>query len=306
MPLVSVIIATYNRSNVLTYTIQSLLRSSFCNWELIVVGDACTDDTEEVVLGFNDPRIRFRNLENNVGDQCGPNNEGIRMARGQYIAFLSHDDLWMPNHLDTCLRCIQEGNADFVYPLGLTIWPDEKNRLVAFDSDPKSHHTWLPASFWFFKRELTQQIGPWKHYSECLMPPSQDWLFRLRKAGKTIRMISEVTVVAIVATGRAGVYENRVYIENQQYYERMCQEPNFLETELKKVAIYHAKLENSLAVRLHLGEGLINTVLQVAQWLGIEPFKVWFAMLYGGKGGFMRHFHKKTGSHGRNKRKTDK
>ena len=306
MPLVSVIIATYNRSNVLTYTIQSLLRSSFCDWELIVVGDACTDDTEEVVLGFNDRRIRFKNLEENVGDQCGPNNEGIRMAKGQYIAFLSHDDLWMPNHLDICLREIQESDADFVYPLGLIIWTDEKNRVFAFDSNPKSHHTWLPASFWFFKRELAQQIGPWRHYSECLMPPSQDWLFRVRKAGKTIRMIPEVTVVAIVATGRAGVYERRDYLENKQYFERMCQEPGFLENELTKVAIYHAKLENSLAVWPPLRKGLTNAVLKVARCLGMEPFKVRFALSYGGKGSFIKRFHKDTGAHGPNKPKIDK
>ena len=59
LPTVSVIMATYNRSNIIGYAIGSLLRSSFADWELIVVGDACTDDTESVVSSFADPRIRF-------------------------------------------------------------------------------------------------------------------------------------------------------------------------------------------------------------------------------------------------------
>jgi glycosyltransferase involved in cell wall biosynthesis len=73
-PLVSIITATYNRSNILPYTIASVLRSTFEDWELLVVGDACTDDTEQVVSAFNDPRIRFFNLAQNVGEQSGPNN----------------------------------------------------------------------------------------------------------------------------------------------------------------------------------------------------------------------------------------
>jgi GT2 family glycosyltransferase len=53
------------------------------DWELIVVGDACTDDTADVVATFPDPRIRFVNLPENVGEQSGPNNEGVRLGHGR-------------------------------------------------------------------------------------------------------------------------------------------------------------------------------------------------------------------------------
>ena len=65
-PLISVITATYNRSNVLFYSISSVVRSTFSDCELLVGGDACTDNTEEVVGSFGDPRIRFFNLENEL------------------------------------------------------------------------------------------------------------------------------------------------------------------------------------------------------------------------------------------------
>ena len=85
------------------YAVESLLRSTIVDWELIVVGDACTDDTGDVVASFGDSRIQFYNMEKNCGEQSGPNNEGLRRARGEYVAFLSQDDLWFPDHLEKLL-----------------------------------------------------------------------------------------------------------------------------------------------------------------------------------------------------------
>jgi len=62
MPRVTVIIATYNRSNVLPYSIGSVLRQSFHDFELLVVGDGCTDDSESVVAAMGDPRVRWISL----------------------------------------------------------------------------------------------------------------------------------------------------------------------------------------------------------------------------------------------------
>jgi glycosyltransferase involved in cell wall biosynthesis len=93
-PAVSVVTATYNRSNVLRYAVESVLAQSFRDWEIIVIGDACTDDTAAVVASYEDSRIRFTNLERNFGEQSGPNNAGFAISRGRYIAYLNHDDLW--------------------------------------------------------------------------------------------------------------------------------------------------------------------------------------------------------------------
>src|SRR6476619_7155830 len=95
-PVVSVIIATYNWSSVLRYAIQSVLWQTFQDFELLVIGDGCTDDSAEVVASFTDPRIHWHNLPQNSGNQALPNHTGIDMARGQYIAYLGHDDLWYP------------------------------------------------------------------------------------------------------------------------------------------------------------------------------------------------------------------
>src|SRR5437762_4733085 len=103
-PQISVIIATYNRSNVLRYAIQSVLWQIFQDFEILVIGDGCTDDSAQVVASFAEPRIRWHNLPQNSGSQSMPNNTGLEMARGTYIAYLGHDDLWYPTHLELLIR----------------------------------------------------------------------------------------------------------------------------------------------------------------------------------------------------------
>lgn len=90
--------ATYNRSNVLPYSIASALNQTCSNIEILVIGDGCTDDSEKVVNDMADDRVRWIGLPENCGHQSGPNNVGLSEARGKYIAYLGHDDLWLPHH----------------------------------------------------------------------------------------------------------------------------------------------------------------------------------------------------------------
>ena len=123
MPRVTVITATYNWSEVLRFSIASVLRQTFGDFEILVVGDGCTDDSEEVVRSFKDPRVRWLNLPQNTQHQSGPNNEGLRQARGEIIAYLGHDDLWLPHHLESHVAELDTSGADIAYSLALLIAP---------------------------------------------------------------------------------------------------------------------------------------------------------------------------------------
>src|SRR5207247_9434455 len=118
-PSVSVIIPTYNWSSVLPYSIGSVLRQTFTDFELLVVGDGCTDDSEAVVGRVGDPRVEWINLPTNTGHQPEPNNEGLRQARGQFIAYLGHDALRLPHHLSCLISALKQG-ADLAY--GMTLY----------------------------------------------------------------------------------------------------------------------------------------------------------------------------------------
>ncbi len=98
-PTVSVIIPTYNRANLVSRAIKSVLNQTYQDFEIIVVDDCSEDNTEEIVKSFNDSRIRYIKHKKNKGGSAA-RNTGIKRARGKYIAFLDDDDEWLPSKLE--------------------------------------------------------------------------------------------------------------------------------------------------------------------------------------------------------------
>ena len=252
-PLVSVVTATYNRGHVLRAAICSLLRQTHDDWEQIIVGDACSDDTARVVASFADPRLRFINLEKNFGEQAGPNNEGIRLARGRYIAFLNHDDLWLPDHLESLLATIESCRADMAYARGISILPDGSRRLLGAASG--GHYRPVAdvhASLWLCRRELVDAVGPWRLSRDCWAVPSQDWLLRAWRLGKRIVASDRVTVVAVHASYYRDCYRQERSAVHEDLLRRLESEPGFRENELSAAAIAALEKEKSLRVLPHL------------------------------------------------------
>jgi len=97
-PLVSVILPTYNRSNILSRAIESVLIQTYENLELIIVDDASTDDTEEVVSSYEDDRINYIQKTDNQGGAAA-RNTGILKSDGEIVAFIDSDDEWAPSKL---------------------------------------------------------------------------------------------------------------------------------------------------------------------------------------------------------------
>lgn len=110
-PTVSVIIPTYNRAHLVGRAIGSVLNQTYQDFELIVVDDGSTDNTEQVVKRFNDPHIRYICHDQNRGGSAA-RNSGIKMARGEYIAFQDSDDEWLPEKLEKQMRVFENGRAE--------------------------------------------------------------------------------------------------------------------------------------------------------------------------------------------------
>ena len=117
--LVSVIIPTYNRVGLIGETIQSVIGQSYTNWELIIIDDGSTDDTENQIKKFNDNRIHYYAIAH-----CGilgkVRNVGLSHAMGDYIAFLDSDDIWMPHKLEFQLSLLKKySQASFAFGHGV-------------------------------------------------------------------------------------------------------------------------------------------------------------------------------------------
>lgn len=112
--LVSIISPTYNCGRFIAETINSVLAQTYTNWEMLIVDDCSTDNTREIVEQFDDRRIKFYRLEKNNGAAVA-RNTALKMAQGQWIAFLDSDDLWMPDKLQKQLEFMVKNNYDFSY-----------------------------------------------------------------------------------------------------------------------------------------------------------------------------------------------
>lgn len=110
MPLVTAIIPTYNRATTLPRAVDSVLRQTHTQMQLIIVDDASTDHTKEYVFSLTDPRISYiRHTENRGGSAA--RNSGLRAANGQYVAFLDSDDEWLVNKTEACLASLSASKS---------------------------------------------------------------------------------------------------------------------------------------------------------------------------------------------------
>ena len=200
-PFFSVIIPTYNRAHVLVHTIDSVIGQKFDDFELIVVNDGSTDDTEKLFAQRRD-KITLVNCKNNGPEEA--RNSGIRIAKGDYIAFLDSDDLLVPHALQiyhdvlTCTEAVLliargKGFRDVFDASGKENAPAAPEFAVAKDYLSKKNSVWLSTSFLVVKRELCLEQGT--RFRKGTFPVDDtDFMLQSGVFGPCVLMNSPVTV----------------------------------------------------------------------------------------------------------------
>jgi glycosyltransferase involved in cell wall biosynthesis len=189
-PLVSIIVPCYNSSRFIRTALDSIFQQSYSNYEIIVVNDESTDDTEAILLSYWD-RINYVKRKN--GGPSAAKNSGLEIAQGDFITFLDHDDTFAPNKLEIQVKCLQEnvdalaciGKSHYVFSEGAT--PD----LVIFPDDTHEVHNYLLGSM-LFRKEVFEKYGLFNEnliYAEDI-----DLVNRLRENQEKMVVINEVTL----------------------------------------------------------------------------------------------------------------
>ena len=160
-------IPTYNWSAVLRYSIRTALWQTYSNIEVLVVGDCCTDDSEQVVGSFGDPRVRWHNLPENSGNQAGPNGAALELARGDYVAYLGHDDVWLPTHLAWLMEGVAHTGSRLAHTRPNGSGPSGTYR--GCDG--------APISSYLHESQLGREVG-WRDYREIVLGPDYDFIER--------------------------------------------------------------------------------------------------------------------------------
>lgn len=127
--LVSIIMPSYNTGGYIKNSIESVLAQTYENWELIIVDDCSTDDTDSIVGQFSDKRIRYLKNKKNSGAAIS-RNYALREAKGRWIAFLDSDDLWLPEKLEKQIAFMENNGYSFSYT-------DYKIRWNGKNEDPR-------------------------------------------------------------------------------------------------------------------------------------------------------------------------
>ncbi len=192
-PKISIITSTYNRANYfLPRCIESVFDQTFDNYEHIIIDDASSDDTKQVVKDFqqHSSRLKYFQLKENSGSDPKPKNFGISKARGKYILHLDDDVVLRPQALEKLFNKIREG-FDVVYG---DMWIDtlgEKGIAHDFDLQLLSLRNYIDTSSALIRKKALEYVGGWDESLEKFV----DWnLFvRLAKAGYSFKRLPELT-----------------------------------------------------------------------------------------------------------------
>lgn len=199
MPLISVIIPSYNHQKFIGKAIESVLKQTYDKFELIIIDDGSRDDSLDIIRKYHDPRIKFIEQEN-----CGAHNtinRGLNMAKGEYFCILNSDDEFHSERLKKMMDCVTENkNTGLVCsyiqvidtqgkglgikkgPQNMDPWPVE-NEKITFKSINCLPLNLLMSNFisttsnMYFHRSLWEAVGPFKN-----LRFAHDWDFAFRAA----------------------------------------------------------------------------------------------------------------------------
>lgn len=208
-PLVTVVVATFNRPDALAEALASLVHQTCPRWVAWVIGDGCDPRTEAVVSSLQDSRVRFLNLPERCGDQSGPNTIGASLCRTPYLAFLNHDDLWLPDHLEHARAVLDRSAAELFiarsfWVVGAVRGTERAAPVVMVGATGRalwkaaiapSHFE--PVSAWVVRADSFRRVGDWRDGFELFRVPMADWLLRAARARLRLAEGDMPTVVRV-------------------------------------------------------------------------------------------------------------
>lgn len=203
-PLVSVVMPTRNRRGLIQDALQSVAAQDYSNWEMVIVNDG-GEDVWDLIQKYL-PAQKVRYISNSEGfGQVAARNAALRAARGDIICYLDDDDVYLPNHIGTIVRAIQQGEHVFVYTDAEYATETIENglRSVLQRSTPYAHgafspeqllvQNYIPINTWGHTRDCLWEIGLFDEGITCL----EDWEFLLRLTGQYGAMHVGVTTVEV-------------------------------------------------------------------------------------------------------------
>ncbi len=252
-PLISVVLPTHNRAHLLGRAVGSVLAQDYPKLEVIVVDDASSDDTEQVVGAIGDTRVRYIRRKAQGGPGAA-HNTGIAAATGSLVAFQDSDDEWIADKLTRQLAILDDAGPDTVMVCGtyiarfrdgyeITVEPEADGRRGEFEIELLSGFRFITPT-WLVRRDALERAGG---FDERL-PNREDWelVFRIIEQG-SIRaelapiVIKHVTAGSVESNPRARIESYRAVMERHK--ARWSQRPWLQAVHYFNMARAHIELQ---------------------------------------------------------------
>lgn len=212
MPLVSIIMPSYNSMLYIEKAVCSVIRQSFCDWELIIIDDCSTDGTYGFLLKrfSSDPRIVIDRLQENSGGPTLPRNCAMQRASGEYIAFLDSDDEWHPNKLERQIYYMNKFGA-FISCTAYGVVNEQGERVGSFTPPVENDYAGLLKAntigclTCIYNRKKIGEL----RFLECGHEDYALWLSILKRGYKVIGVQEELASYRLV---RGSVSSNKLKV----------------------------------------------------------------------------------------------
>jgi glycosyltransferase involved in cell wall biosynthesis len=222
LPVVSVVIPTYNQADLLEKALKSVVSQTFCHWEAIVIDNFSPDNTRIIVESQNDPRIRYVQFSNN-GIIAASRNLGISLARGEFIAFLDSDDLWYPGKLAVCLEHLRKGTDAVCHGLQIrrdgvlaeTVGPHPVSGRV-YDDLLFNGNTMIATSSVIIKKECFSRYGIFSVDPKIVTAEDYELWIRLAKNNIRWELLPDILGEYIVHSRNASRNINRQMLAEEK------------------------------------------------------------------------------------------
>ncbi|CAB4130773.1 Glyco_tranf_GTA_type domain containing protein [uncultured Caudovirales phage] len=255
-PMVSVIIPTYNRPELLAKAISSAAKQSYINTEIIVVGDKCPTLNE--IMGHN---IRSVNLANNYGSGGAvPRNVGIMLAQGEYIAYLDDDNEWAPDHISSVMDAIMGSGAKWGFSSMSVQGQDLKFTKPQFQG--------IDTSCVIHPKEMFYTCGKWKDRVEAGY--AHDWEFISRLANHNWACTSKPTLLYNASSSGQEAFLLRI-AEARANEGNSEQPPSIPPAKTPKLSILIATLGSRTELLKRLVTSIYSQCRNLPQWSAESP-----------------------------------
>lgn len=221
---VDILLPTYRRPHTIGYAIRSVLAQTHRNFTLHVVGDGCSAETEAVVRSGDDPRVRFRAFPKATGFGYAHRNVVLRESAAPYVAYMTDDDLWFPDHLARALEILGGGETGLVAFRSIQVrHPDVLDPyFFAFDWQLGPASRWLRN--WFMgsvncvhRRDVFEKVGYWN--DRLVRFGDREFYNRVRTSAVRSRYVDRVTVLRFYAQHWDGRYAGFRTAPQSRYVE---------------------------------------------------------------------------------------